>query len=476
MKMKIVILSNHKGSALLFTVIAITSIAVLGTGIYFMTSTSTFSGISANDQNRAYQLAVAGKEYAMVKNFENTATLYPGGRDFTFDNGDMFRLVIEDDRIESTGIVKKGTPYEARRTITAKVTGFSSRPDISFSKDIADFKPASGKERESTPGFVSVDTTTAQVSLGQQKGSAFGAVWYKGNSAQGNCLDGKCDFHKGIRAFFVFKIEKDPSYALGDGFTFSLFNGEDNDLYSVGGHEGRGELMGYAGSSYVSSSVGYLDKNRGDGIRPPKIAVEFDPYPNTGIGAACTDGNRKDTSEDHMAYVFWGDNSTTPCSFTGSGSSAGKVSYDDNQHGTGDDALNEPKNAASADTKSYFTGSLSNWLERTYPYAFRIEIERKDPGTGNYNYEVKSWIKECPDSSCSTYKNGNFGNTKEGYGKNEDGEEIDPPTIQRTENNKIELDSSYHIKFNKFLYGWTAATGGARQNIVLKDFKLYFTK
>ena len=121
MKMKLMSLLNHKGSALLFTVIAITSIAVLGTGIYFMTTTSTFSGISANDQNRAYQLAMAGKEYALVRNFENTASLYPSGRDFTFDNGDKIRLVIDGDAITSTGIVKEGTPYEARRTITAKV-------------------------------------------------------------------------------------------------------------------------------------------------------------------------------------------------------------------------------------------------------------------------------------------------------------------------------------------------------------------
>ena len=141
-------LLNHKGSALLFTVIAITAIAVLGTGIYFMTSTSTFSGISANDQNRAYQLAVAGKEYALVKNFENTATLYPGGRDFTFDNGDMFRLVIEDDRIESTGIVKKGTPYEAKRTVKAKVTGFRSRADVTAS-DLTQSDPKNRQIAES---------------------------------------------------------------------------------------------------------------------------------------------------------------------------------------------------------------------------------------------------------------------------------------------------------------------------------------
>jgi hypothetical protein len=442
-----------------------TAIAVLGTGIYFMTTTSTFSGLSANDQNRAYQLAVAGRDYALVKNL----TAAEGGY-FTFTNGDKFRLVIIGDNITSTGIVKEGTPYEAKRTITVTKTGFGSQSDVSFAANIADFKPESGKARESTLGFVSVDTTSSQISLGQSMLSQFGAVWYAGNVSRGNCLNGKCDFGEGFTAFFVFKMEKSSSYALGDGFTFAIFNGEDNDLYSVGGHGGMGELMAYAGSSYVSSGV-YLDNKGGEGIRPPKIAVEFDPYPNTGIGSVCSSGNRKDSSENHMAYVFWGDSSTA-C--TGYGTAAGQKSYDDNQHEAGSGIANEPQNSVSTDTKSYFTGDSgwgSSWFERTVYYAFRIEVRRSDPGTGSYNYEVKSWIKECPDSACTTYSEGIFGNTKLAY-------TTDNSTIKRTitDGNQIVLDGTYDTKFNKFLFGWTAATGGATQNIILKDFKMNFVK
>jgi hypothetical protein len=102
---------NKKGNVLLFVVVAMTTISVLGTGIYFLTTTSIFSGLDANAQNRAYQLAVAGRDYALVKNL----TAAEGGY-FTFTNGDKFRLQIgvnNSDEIISTGIVNEGTPYEA---------------------------------------------------------------------------------------------------------------------------------------------------------------------------------------------------------------------------------------------------------------------------------------------------------------------------------------------------------------------------
>ena len=44
--------------------------------------------------------------------------------------------------------------------------------------------------------------------------------------------------------------------------------------------------MGYAGDSYVSSGY-YLDGQGGRGIQPPKVALEFDPYSNAGIGCLC---------------------------------------------------------------------------------------------------------------------------------------------------------------------------------------------
>ena len=117
---------NQKGSVLLYAVIAMTAISVLGTGIYFLTSTSTFGGLRASQQNRAYQLAVAGKDYALTKVLGDTASQYPSGRDFTFTSGDKFRLVISGDTITSTGIVNENTPYEARRTITVTKAGFGS--------------------------------------------------------------------------------------------------------------------------------------------------------------------------------------------------------------------------------------------------------------------------------------------------------------------------------------------------------------
>ena len=63
---------NHKGNVLLFAIVAMTAISVLGTGIYFMTTTAIFSGLGANQQNRAYQLAVAGKDYALAKNADSS--------------------------------------------------------------------------------------------------------------------------------------------------------------------------------------------------------------------------------------------------------------------------------------------------------------------------------------------------------------------------------------------------------------------
>ena len=328
---------NQKGNVLLFAVIAITAISVLGTGIYFMTTTSTFSGLEANAQNRAYQLAVAGRDYALAKNPGNMA------RYFTMANGDKFYLVILGDAITSTGIVNEGTPYEARRTITITKTGFSSAADISFTKDIAAMgiiQPTPASD------FISkTDTALSLGKIGAAYGSKFGAVVYSGNAIQGNCIAGKCEFGTGFNAFFVFQF---ASGSTGDGFTFAFFNGNgvdvngnSNNASSVGGYAGLGELMGYAGNSYVSSEY-YLDGQSGRGIQPPKVAVEFDPYANSGTGSVCGSDSRYDASRNHMALMFWGDN-TGPC-----GSTVGKNTFDDNRHGAGTaDSTTDPINAKS---------------------------------------------------------------------------------------------------------------------------------
>jgi hypothetical protein len=465
---------NKKGNVLLYAIIAMTMISLLGTGVYYMTSTSTFSGLSTNNLNKAYSLAVAGKEYALIKNLPDT-----GGKNFTLANGDKFKLVISGDNIDSTGIVNEGTPFETKRKISVTKAGFSSQADISFAKSIDSFT----SPVQSQAGFITTDTGVGKISLGKiGMGSSFGALWYTGNIAQGGCQNGKCTFGTGVRAFFIFQLASGSS---GDGFTFAIFNGASNNLTSVGGGfsggSSMGELMGYAGDSRIDATH-FLD-GTGTGILPPKIAIEFDPYENDGgcnDPRWCASNNRCDGINDHMAHVYWGDNAAVDVCTDISGGN--RASYDDNKHGAGRSA--NPQNARSfratggIDPTSYFNGSAlglpSNWLTNfpTNVYAFRVEVTRdlteNAPGSGMYNYTIKSWIKWCgSDTSCSTIPQG-YENTKTSYGVSP----IDTPILNRT----IELSGAYHNNFDKFLFGWTVATGGATLDVTIRNFKMNFVK
>lgn len=464
--------SNQHGNVVMFLIIGMALIVALGGGMFYMTTISTQGEIGANNLNRAYRLALAGKDYALTKNLGVTT-----GRVFTFTSGDKFSLVISGNTVESTGIVNEGTPFEARRKIRVTKSGFSSKADISFARDIAEF--AKG-ETQTTTGFVNVDTTASEITLGQlSMSSQFGAIWYGGSATEGDCVDGKCNFGAGIRAFFVFEY---AAGSTGDGFTFAFFNGTENDIHAVGGDSGRGELMGYAGDSRTTPAGTYfLDGRGGRGIQPPKMAVEFDVYGNSGSGDVCSSGSRRDGNEspsprNHAAYVFWGDNANFDCR---SPSTVGSNTYDDNRHNKGSDAPDQPKNSIrpsdGADTSYFNASSLSwpsNWLLSNSPsnvYAFRVEVTRSlTPSGGNYNYTIKSWVKQCAtdDITCPTYNDqSDYANTKTDY-------TADVPNLTRT----IAINSTLHEKFSTFFYGWTAATGGATQKITIKNFKMYFKK
>jgi hypothetical protein len=105
---------NQKGNVLAFTVIATTMIAALGVGMFYMTSTSSLGGVGANNINRAYFVALAGKDYA-IANWNSRLQIT--GNEFILSNNDRFLLALTDYEITSTGIVNKDTPFEARKTI-----------------------------------------------------------------------------------------------------------------------------------------------------------------------------------------------------------------------------------------------------------------------------------------------------------------------------------------------------------------------
>jgi hypothetical protein len=117
--------ANQRGNVVTYVIVAMTMAATLAVGMVYMSSSSTFGlgEITANNFNRAYLLAQAGKDYALINSLTYNTGTYPSGEEFSLANGDKFSLVIRDCaasptyNIESTGIVSPGTPFEARRKI-----------------------------------------------------------------------------------------------------------------------------------------------------------------------------------------------------------------------------------------------------------------------------------------------------------------------------------------------------------------------
>ena len=239
-----------------------------------------------------------------------------------------------------------------------KIVPESRKPDIEFDEE--DNLPGV-LSKVPDPGVVNVfgDPGNRYLSLSASGGS-FGAGWFKDTRPIGGiknfCTENPilenginrtgCLFGSGFRAFFILTHSGDN----GDGLTFSVLNGSNNDIGSVGGDVDLSELLAYAGDSRtVSSPSGsgdFLD-GKGQGLRAPKMALEFDGKPNNQKFSICADNNtinsgtRNDpdlgTGSDMVQYVFWGrdDLINPPCRvnpLTGT-----NKTYDDNRH----DGVNE---------------------------------------------------------------------------------------------------------------------------------------
>ncbi len=183
--------------------------------------------------------------------------------------------------------------------------GFSTGKDtISFEEDIADFAASMPDPTPdpSDPDPIEIDTVQRTIQLGGGLHASYGSVWYKGDSDIANCIEGNCFLGRGIRAYVEFEFDDTDisvdSRTFGDGFSFALISG---DTYTDGDTGEGGEYLGYAGAG---SGPGLS----GNGLQPPKMAVEIDTYPNPGSGDACSgDSRRDDGNANHIAMVYWGE-------------------------------------------------------------------------------------------------------------------------------------------------------------------------
>jgi hypothetical protein len=101
---------------------------------------------------------------------------------------------------------------------------------------------------------VTKDTTNALIQLGGGTANTEGAIWYGGDSDAGYCVNGICNFGIGIRAYFEFRFltvdNNASSTTYGQGFTFTIMNGSNNDKTKRGGSPAGNvwsSLMAYAG-------------------------------------------------------------------------------------------------------------------------------------------------------------------------------------------------------------------------------------
>ncbi len=238
---------------------------------------------------------------------------------------------------------------------------------------------------------VTVNATT--ITLGNSTANTGGVAWYAGNSNAAYCVNGICNFSYGIRAYFTF-ADSYTSTPHGDGFTFTIINGANNNITKRGGQPATacgtagGELMAYAGPGPVD----------GLGLQPPKWPLNLTNFKTPNLGTNPSNGGRNDGANNHMALMLWGLN--TPVTYC---TGVPRVSYDDNIHGAGTSTTNSsnPTNSASGDlTNGYYDLGSTTYLNTTASHTARIEIIRNQTANAdtNYNYNVQAWI-DC--TSCS---------------------------------------------------------------------------
>jgi len=332
-----------------------------------------------------------------------TAVGYATGFPFDATTADFVMLSPRNHAIIPTGIAGTGEETVST-TLSQNFFDDLSRPfpgaeapDLTPEKIVESLAPPV----VTTPGAIVVDEATGEIRLGGDENNAFGALWFGGDNNIGGvadfCTEGKCRFNYGARVFFLLDYN-----GVGDGFTLAFVNAEDNDKDSVGGDSVFGELLAYAGDSRQGSvgpvGVNYLD-GTGNGIRYPKMALEFDTLSNTGDDPLCDDlafqGDQRNDplvdDRDTLQYVFWGSKEGIPCRSHDDGTISD--TYDDNRHDTGG-GLQEWAYGTSGDVASspavaadgtIYVGSNDNGV-----YAFNPD------GTVKWTFNTGASVRSSP--------------------------------------------------------------------------------
>ena len=155
------------------------------------------------------------------------------------------------------------------------------------------------------------------------------------------------------------------------------------------------------------------------------------------------------------------------------------ATLDDNRHGSGGPSqppMNSLNTNPGLGDDGYYQVAKGtdtyNWMEDGDCYGVRLELIRPliDDGSGLYKYQIKAWVTGAGAVTCdglaAAYKD-----TRATYSGTD-------PQIQLTINNgnPLELAESDHLDLKRILFGFTQGTGGATQDITVKNLDLRFIK
>ena len=500
-------LKDKKGSVLITLIVAILIMAVLGLGIYTLYSSSSFSELLSNRNDNAYQLAKAGIRYA-VNIHESNGTIIQG--DYLMpDSSHKFNLAINNNVITSTGIVNAGTFLEARRVLTYTLTGVTDPriPTLPIQNQTV-----------GTTGAIANDGTTITLGGSTSPGvsQSYGAIWYNGNNANASCSSGACNFGFGLRAYFEFQFPNDHN--SGDGFTFAIMSALTNTNTRVGGFSkgcfgsscltqvpgypgsfsynppnnsmqatvAGGELMGYAGPGNTYKS----DGSDGQGLRPPKMAVQFDTFTNNGNYTPVYLANTRidpalGSYGDYVSLMFWGDTLTgqyTPALqyYIPNGTSTGAYSgtntfplssFDDNRHGSYPSSTYSPtpscinRTATTPCPPVNGLGANGYDMEDHVIRSCRIEITRPTATSGAcsgmYAYQINVWIEVKSSLTALTASHIQ--------------DVLVPYTDTLTKiSQMVCFNSADHNNFANIFWGFTQGTGDKVQQVALTNSDVFF--
>jgi len=179
----------QKGSILIGLIITMVVMSLLGAGMVYLTSTSTFQEVFANNHARAYYVAESGGRYALsvIRDNNQTFTLASNGGQFQITNFLQDGLDPETITFDSIGTVNSGF-LQARRQLTYRVqtanqSGGATASGPAGPINFTDYTPTSLPDGSSSgisilSGGQGVNLNLAAGGLGKQARVLYNTAWH----------------------------------------------------------------------------------------------------------------------------------------------------------------------------------------------------------------------------------------------------------------------------------------------------------